>query len=135
MSELPAVGRDLTFQTLDHLVERGIDIVAGPGGSESTAAPVAGDLYPMACPHSGVEVADDLDLELGHPRVEPLDLPQLVLGAPTDLVGDPDPPPPEDEIHSPSPFSSEPESGSGPADLVFGPTLACRGDHRPMGAV
>src|SRR5207249_8138959 len=94
----------------------------------------AGHLHAMALGDARVGLPGDLDLQPGHPGVDAAELGQLVLSASPDARGDANPPALEDEIH-PSPFVAPPvvrSRGRGPslADLVFGPTLACRGDRR-----
>jgi hypothetical protein len=98
------MGRDLAFQTLEHLVERGIHVLAGACGPKTVAAAIAGHLHPVTAPDARVEVPNDLHFHAPDPGVEALDLRELVFRGATDLVREMDPASLEDELHELPPF-------------------------------
>jgi hypothetical protein len=134
--QLAPVPGDLTFQTLHHLVEGGLDVAALADGPVGPARGRTGDLHPPATVDSLAGMLDDLDFHPDGFGRQARDLAQFLLGRSPDLVGDPGATSLEDEIHC---FRYIPSEGtwrkrcSGPADLVFGPTLACGGVHGPRG--
>jgi len=99
--ELSAVRGELALELGDHLVEGGIHVVTGPLRPEDVPGGVARDLDVVASSGSGVAL-DDLDLQASDARIDPAELAELVLGYPSDLVGDADAPALEDEIQSSS---------------------------------
>ena len=124
-----AMAGELTLQPFGHLVQGALQVPPRPLGPEHAAASPAGDLHTVAAVDPGVVLHGELDLDPPDPGVDPTDLGKLRLRPLAHRLGDPDAATLQDEIHGvllPSALVALVETGGpGPADLVFGPTLAC----------
>src|SRR5438093_10849362 len=135
--KLASVAQDLPLEALEHLVERRGHVFPRPLRPKDPPRRRAGHLHPMPAVDARVRLLRDLDLEPGHLWVDPGKFAELVLSRAAHLLGDPHAAPLQHEIHaitSPNATEARGFRGEGPslADLVFGPTLACRGDRRHL---
>src|SRR6266511_2229375 len=99
ISELLSVPDDLPLQPLDHLVERRVDVLAGPRRPKDMPGRVTRHLHPVAPVDPGVVLLGDLDLQPPHPWLEAFDLGSLVFRGLSDLIRYADAPALEDEVH------------------------------------
>src|SRR3990170_992531 len=141
-SLLLVVVPDLAFELLHQHVERGLDVAGVRAGPIALARCRRHGLDPMGTAAPGVLLVDHLDLQACELRLHPLEPGELALGDLPETLGDAGAPPVQHQIHPSSSFAFGPSGhlrgapvrGPRPADLVFGPTPACRGDRRPRAA-
>jgi hypothetical protein len=125
----------LSVQTVQDLIERGRLVLTGAGGPKRPARGPGDHLHPVVALDARIVLLAELDLHPGDPRIDPLELRELVLGESLDGLRETAVPALQDEIQRGS-LPSEDERGrdrsrplkhdAHPADLVFAPTPACR---------
>src|SRR5919201_3619844 len=121
---------ELAFEFVGEVVERGPDVSGLRVRVERLAGNPQRPLdHREPADGAGMGFGDELELQSHHAGLEPPEARQLVLGLLADLVGDRQSTGSEGQIH-PAPWPRPSTRGMRcfrPADLVFGPTLACGG--------